>query len=227
MALTSHIEAGFERKLKTGTIFIDLTAAYNTVWKDGLMLKFLRVVSCSKISRLFNNMLSNRYFQVFLGDKSSRWRRLNNGLPQGSVFAPILFNLYMSDIPITVSKQFQYADDIALNFQHNAECETTLEADLDKLDEFFRRWRLQPNPSKTESCVFSRSKQTAALAIVYSTAEYCAPVWLNSVHTSKIDVQLNNAMRIISGCVKSTQLPWLPTLANIAPPILRRKAAAV
>jgi hypothetical protein len=62
----------------------------------------------------------------------------------------------MSDIPITVSKQFQYADDIALTFQANsfAECETTLEADLDKLDEFFRRWRLQPNPSNTESCVF-------------------------------------------------------------------------
>jgi hypothetical protein len=90
-----------------------------------------------------------------IGDKSSRWRRLNNGLPQGSVLAPILFNLYMSDIPITVSEQFQYADDIALTFQANsfAECETTLEADHDKLDEFFRRWRLQPNPSKTESCV--------------------------------------------------------------------------
>jgi hypothetical protein len=62
----------------------------------------------------------------------------------------------MSDIPITVSIKFQYADDIALTFQANsfAECETTLEADLEKLDEFFRRWRLQPNPSKTESCVF-------------------------------------------------------------------------
>jgi hypothetical protein len=46
MALTSHIEAVFERKLKTGTIFIDLTAAYDTVWRDGLMLKFMRVVSC-------------------------------------------------------------------------------------------------------------------------------------------------------------------------------------
>jgi hypothetical protein len=69
--------------------------------------------------------------------------------------------------------------------------------------------------------------RTAALAIVYSTAEYCVPVWSNSVHISKIDVQLNNAMCIISGCVKSTQLPWLPTLAHIAPPKLLRKAAAV
>jgi hypothetical protein len=51
-------------------------------------------------------------------------------------------------------------------------------------------------------------------------------VWLNS-KISKIDVQLNNAMRIISGCVQSTQLPWLSTLAHIAPPKPRRKAAAV
>jgi hypothetical protein len=57
--------------------------------------------------------------------------------------------------------------------------------------------------------------------------EYCAPVWLNSVHISKIDVQVNNAKWIISGCVKSTQLPWLLTLAHIAPPKLSRKAAAV
>jgi hypothetical protein len=69
--------------------------------------------------------------------------------------------------------------------------------------------------------------RTAALDIVYSTVKYCAPVWLNSVLISKIDVQLNNAMRIICGCVKSTQLPWLPTLAHIARPKLRRKAAAV
>jgi hypothetical protein len=69
--------------------------------------------------------------------------------------------------------------------------------------------------------------RTVALAIVYSAAEYCEPVWLNNVHLSNIDVQLNNAMRIISGCVKSTQLPWFPTLAHIAPPKLRRKAAAV
>jgi hypothetical protein len=112
-ALTSHIEAGFQRKLKTN-VFIDLRAAYDTVWRDGLMLKFMQVVSCAKLSNLVNNILSNRFFQVLLGDKSSRWHRLNNGLPQGSVLAPLLFSLYSSDIPSTLSNQFQYADDIAL-----------------------------------------------------------------------------------------------------------------
>jgi hypothetical protein len=69
--------------------------------------------------------------------------------------------------------------------------------------------------------------RTAALAIVYSTAECCPPVWLNSVPISKIDVHLNNAMCIIIGCIKPTQLPWIPKLAHIAPPKLRRKAAAI
>ena len=40
-----------------------------------------------------------------------------------------------------------------------------------------------------------------------------------------MDVQLNNALRVISGSLKSTPLPWLPVLANIEPASLRREAA--
>jgi hypothetical protein len=34
MALTTHIEAGFKHQLKTGAVFVDLTAAYDTVWRE-------------------------------------------------------------------------------------------------------------------------------------------------------------------------------------------------
>jgi Reverse transcriptase (RNA-dependent DNA polymerase) len=37
MALTTHIEAGFQHQLKTGAVLVDLTAAYDTVWKEGLL----------------------------------------------------------------------------------------------------------------------------------------------------------------------------------------------
>jgi len=66
---------------------------------------------------------------------------------------------------------------------------------------------------------------SSALALCYSAAEYCAPVWSRSAHTSQVDVQLNSTIHLISGTLRSTPLPWLPVLSNIEPPALRRKAA--
>jgi len=67
--------------------------------------------------------------------------------------------------------------------------------------------------------------RSSALALCCSPAEYCAPVWSRSAHTSRVDVQLNSTMHLISGTLRSTPLPWLPVLSNIEPPALRRKAA--
>jgi hypothetical protein len=50
--------------------------------------------------------------------------------------------------------------------------------------------------AETDWVASAETLRTASLALVYSTAEYCAPppVWLNSLHTNKIDIQLNNTM---------------------------------
>ncbi|UYV64140.1 hypothetical protein LAZ67_2006692, partial [Cordylochernes scorpioides] len=60
-------------------------------------------------------------------------------------------------------------------------------------------------------------------ALVYSVAEYCAPVWERSSHTDSIDAQLNQTMRLITRNMRPTPIDWLPYLSNIAPPDLRRK----
>ncbi|KAG5891116.1 hypothetical protein JTB14_022229 [Gonioctena quinquepunctata] len=82
-SLTTHIQAWFERGLRTSVAFIDLTAAYETVWREGLIYKLLRVIPCLKMCHLINNLLANRLFQVFVNDAKSSTRKLNNGLPQG------------------------------------------------------------------------------------------------------------------------------------------------
>ena len=63
------------------------------------------------------------------------------------------------------------------------------------------------------------------LALCYTAAKYCAPVWSRSAHTSQVDVQLNSTMRLISDTLRSTSVPRLPVLSNIEPLALRRKAA--
>ena len=50
-------------------------------------------------------------------------------------------------------------------------------------------------------------------------------VWSRSAHISRVDVQLNSTMHLISGTLHSTPLPWLPVLSNIELPALWRKAA--
>lgn len=54
--------------------------------------------------------------------------------------------------------------------------------------------------------------QTAAYALVYSTAEYFSPSWLNSAHTRKIDTQLHETMRVLTRTIQSTPLEWLLVL---------------
>ena len=67
--------------------------------------------------------------------------------------------------------------------------------------------------------------RTSALALCYSAAEYCAPVWARCAHTNKLDVQLNSTLRTISGALMPTPTEWLPVMASIAPPHLRREEA--
>lgn len=61
--------------------------------------------------------------------------------------------------------------------------------------------------------------RTSALGLAYSTAEYGAPIWLNSTHTQKVDT-----MRIISRTLKSTPTEWLPILRHISAPDLWSEA---
>ena len=68
-----------------------------------------------------------------------------------------------------------------------------------------------------------KTLQTTALALSYSTAEYASPVWARSCHASKIDPELNNACRIVTGQLRPTPLPLLYRTAGIAPPHIRRE----
>jgi predicted nucleic-acid-binding protein len=88
------IETGHKEKNITGITFIDLRATYNTVNYILLLEKLYKLTDDRKLVKVVETLLRNRRFFVFLESKKSRWRTQNNGLPQGSVLAPILYNVY-------------------------------------------------------------------------------------------------------------------------------------
>ena len=118
--LTEHIEDGYEKRLITGAVFVDLSAAYDTVNHRRLLSKVLEMTGDVQLTDLIRTMLENIRFFVVLNGKKSRWRQRRNGLPQGSVLAPMLFNIYTNDQPIhTDTHSFIYADDLRIASQGN------------------------------------------------------------------------------------------------------------
>jgi len=88
-------------------------------------------------------IISNRSFILKTGDgQCSCIRPLNNGVPQGSTLAPMLFNIYINDIPDTVSTQYGYADDPALLFSHKCwnEVEDVLSLDMQRVADYLSAW---------------------------------------------------------------------------------------
>jgi len=159
LSLTTFIEKGFQKKLKTGAVFLDLSCAYDTVWKRGLLLKLAKILRCKTSLRLIDNILSDRKFRVHLNGKVSKYKFLQNGLPQGSVLSPILFNAYTADITNTSSRKFMYADDVGLAAQAESfeKVEDILNEDLVRVQKYFKFWFLTLNPNKTTSIAFHLS----------------------------------------------------------------------
>ena len=60
--------------------------------------------------------------------------------------------------------------------------------------------------------------RTSTTALVFAPADYCAPVWCESTHAKTLDVPLNEAMRIISVCIRPTPFNFLLPLWGLQSP---------
>ena len=98
-----------------GRVFVHLTAAHDTVWHRDLTCKLLQLLPDRHMVHMIMEMVSNRSFTLTTGNsKRNRLRRLKNGVPEGYGPGTLLFNIYISVLPTTVSKKCAYADDLAV-----------------------------------------------------------------------------------------------------------------
>jgi len=80
-------------------VMLDVEAAFDSVWHDGLRFRMSQLGLCSKITRLLSSYLRDRSISVRVGKSLSRSFVPSAGAPQGGVLAPILFIMFMSSMP--------------------------------------------------------------------------------------------------------------------------------
>ena len=117
--LNNTILTGFDKGMVTGMILIDLQKAFDTIDHKILLGKLKTLNFSSSSIKWFDSYLSDRYFKVSIDNEFSKPATLSCGVPQGSILGPLLFLLYINDMPRCLSKAtlYLYADDSCLVFQ--------------------------------------------------------------------------------------------------------------
>ena len=173
--LNDKILKGFDSGLLTGMILIDLQKAFDTIDHKILLEKMTFLGFSEKTINWFRSYLSNRVFCVSINDTLSDPGNLSCGVPQGSILGPLLFLLYVNDMPQAVDCDlYLYADDSCLVFQHKnvKEIEKQLNKDFSNICDWFidNKLSIHFGEDKTKSILFAsknKVKKLDKLNIVY------------------------------------------------------------
>lgn len=162
LVFSDYVAEGLNRRCPTMVASLDFAKAFDTVWHDGLLYKMLNFGFGRNICRLAASFLSGRTFKVRVGTIFSDIRLVQAGVPQGSLLGPVLYNLYVSDLPQPTDGNLllTYADDIlvASKGANARRINNGLNTYLTRLNDYFGKWRLNLNMSKTVA-VFIKGKR--------------------------------------------------------------------
>ena len=145
-------------------ILIDLQKAFDTIDHHLLLQKMPYFGFSTKVIDWFKSYLTNRTFIVNINKSFSEPENLECGVPQGSILGPLMFLLYINDMPQAVkSNVLLYADDTCIFFQDKDPkvIEKQLNEDFSNLCDWFvdNKLSIHFGEDKTKSILFTNKRK--------------------------------------------------------------------
>lgn len=164
LCVLHDIGRSLDRGDEIDVIYLDLTRAFDTVCHSRLLLKLQRFGIAGSLLSWFSDYLSSRQQRVVINGISSSWQPVISGVPQGSVLGPILFILYINDLPqcINFSRVAMFADDSkCYNTIRSCVDSSNLQSDLTNISNWASLNELSFQPKKCENLRISRKRFSA------------------------------------------------------------------
>ena len=168
LSITHEIFEAFDCNptLEVRSVFLDISKAFDKVWHEGLLYKLKSMGISGELIKLLENYLSNRLQRVVLNGQTSPWRPVLAGVPQGSILGPLLFLIYINDLPNRLKSNAKlFADDTSLFtiVKDKNESANIRNNDLSLISRWAYDWKMLFNsdPKKpAQEVIFSRKKQS-------------------------------------------------------------------
>ena len=149
-----NLTDAYDKGLITNVIFFDFAKAFDKVPHGPLIQKLSAYGVTGQFINWITSFLDDRTFQVKLGSTLSDSAPVTSGVPQGSVLGPLLFLIYVNDLPDVVkSNALFYADDLKV---WNSVDLSKLQEDINSICEWSSTWSLPINPSKCLHMTFGK-----------------------------------------------------------------------
>jgi hypothetical protein len=167
--ITNQWLMNMDKGLLNGVIFLDLKKAFDCVDHNILLKKMHCYGIRGHTLAWFQSYLSSRIQICKVDQTMSKTRTVKCGIPQGSNLRPLLFLLYMNDLPncLTLSSARMFADDtnISTKGKTNAELQERINVDLENVHQWLLANKLTLNKDKTEYMIIGSRQRISNLVL--------------------------------------------------------------
>ena len=156
ISITSSIYKSFGNYDETRAVFLDISKAFDKVWHEGVIHKLKCNGITSNLLTFFDNYLKDRHQRVVLNGTESKWMKVNAGVPQWSVLGPLLFLVYINDLPDNIKLEMRLFTDDSFLFTKVEGIDGTqekIEKDLATIGRWAYQWKMMFNPDITKQAV--------------------------------------------------------------------------